>query len=280
MHPADTGSGARLVDAHVHIQDTRGLDAVAEAGVFTVRDAGTRHGAGLGIGNPAELRVAPVIVSAGRALWKKGGYGLIFGNPVETRSEIKSEILKLKREGAGIIKAMASGMVSLKEPGSITRGGFSRDELRFIVDEAAALGLGVMAHANAEPAIISAADAGVRSIEHGFFMTARALDMMAKKGIYWTPTVGALARAAETTEGSNGVREFVSGLISEHLKMMQHAYSIGVPLAVGTDCVLPDPRYRDAYDAELAYFEQAGISHDAAMKIAGEDGARLLGIFV
>jgi hypothetical protein len=42
--------------------------------------------------------------------------------------------------------------------------------------------------------------------------------------------------------------------------------------------VLPDPRYAEAYDAELAYFEQAGIPHGEVMKIASEGGADLLGL--
>ena len=36
-----------------------------------------------------------------------------------------------------------------------------------------------MAHANGEEAIMAAAEAGVRSIEHGFFMTERALELIA-----------------------------------------------------------------------------------------------------
>ena len=266
------------VDAHVHIRDTTVLNAVAAAEIAAVRDAGMRDGAGLLVKSSAEQPGLPIVIAAGWALYKKGGYGSRFGVAVETRDEIKGEILKLKTAGADIIKVMVSGMVSLQEPGTVTPGGFDREDLRFIVAEAAALGLGVMAHANAEPAIMSAAEAGVRSIEHGFFMTARALEMMAKQKIYWTPTVGALARATEAAGGSPEMREFVSRLIVDHLKMMQHAYAADVPLAVGTDCVLPDPHYREIYDAELSYFEQAGISHESVMKIAREGGAGLLGL--
>ncbi len=278
MHPEKIARGARFVDAHVHIRERHGLDAVVEAGVLAVRDAGTKNGAGLTIGKTAGLSAAPVVVSAGWALWKKGGYGSNFGNPVETREEILSEILKLKRDGAGIIKVMATGMVSLKEPGRVTTGGFNKDELRFIVQAAATCGLGVMAHANGEHAIIDAAEAGVRSIEHGFFMSGRALEIMAKKSTFWVPTVGALKRAAESGNVSQETEDFVAGLIRSHLEMILHAHGIGVPLAVGTDCVLPDSRYAEAYEAELAYLQQAGISHGEVIKIAGECGARLLGI--
>ena len=278
MHPAYRERGVWFIDAHVHIKDARGLDAIVEAGVLAVRDAGTKNCIRPVIGKTVERPAAPVIVSAGRALWKKGGYGSIFGNPVETREEILSEILKLKSDGAGIIKVMASGVVSLKEPGRVTEGGFNKDELQFIVQAAATCGLGVMAHANGEHAIIDAAEAGVRSIEHGFLMSERALDIMVKKATFWVPTVGALKRAAESGKVSKETEDFVAGLIRSHLKMMLYAHGMGVPLAVGTDCVLPDSRYAEAYDAELAYFEQAGIPYDEVRTIACEGGARLLGI--
>jgi len=216
------------------------------------------------------------IVYAGWALYKRGGYGSLFGVPVETPQEISSEILKLKRAGAGIIKVMASGAVSLKEPGTLTPGGFNRDELSYIVKEAAAVDLRVMAHANGEAAILSAVEAGVCSIEHGFFMTERALDAMTKQGTYWTPTVGALARAAESSTVSKEMREYSAGLIRSHLDMIHKAYRIGTRLAVGTDCVLPDPNYQDAYHAELSYFERAGIPYEGVVKIAREGGRKLL----
>jgi imidazolonepropionase-like amidohydrolase len=271
-------SGRGWIDAHVHIRDIQCLDAVADAGIAALRDAGTREGAGLGKGIPGERRGPPTIVSAGRALSKKGGYGSPFGTPVETRDEIKSEIDRLKKTGAGIIKIVASGIVSLRRPGSITTGGFTAEEIEYIVGEAARLGLAVMAHANGESAVISAARAGVRSIEHGFFMTQKSLEAMAKAGTFWIATAGALARASDSGAVSAEAKAYIGGLIRTHLEMLGRAHSMGVPLAVGTDCVLPDPGYKEIYDEELSYFEEAGISRVDVMKIACEGGAKLLGI--
>jgi imidazolonepropionase-like amidohydrolase len=197
---------------------------------------------------------------------------------VETRADIREEIARLKATGADIIKAMASGIVSLREPGRITAGMFTEDELAFIVEEASGAGLYVMAHANGEPAIVSAARAGVRSIEHGFFMTRRALDVLARADVFWTPTVGALARAAHAGASGKEAKAFINRLIRSHLDMIGQAYELGVPLAVGTDCTLPDPFYREAYAAELAFLEQAGLSRDTALAVACEGGWRLLGI--
>lgn len=267
-----------LVDAHVHIQRADGLSVVAASGVAAVRDAGTKHGAGLSTGIQDRGGTGQTVLSAGWALFKTGGYGSAFGIPADCPEDILNEIHKLKTRGARIIKAMGSGMVSLKNPGTVTPGGFGPDELVFMVKEAAAVGLGVMAHANGEQAIIAAAVAGVRSIEHGFFMTKHALELMARRKVFWVPTVGALRRAAGPGNIAKEAAGFIAGLIRSHLDLIWYAHAIGVPLAVGTDCVLPDPDYSAAYEAELAYFEHAGIPRDKVMKIACEGGARLLGL--
>ncbi len=263
-----------LVDAHVHLKETSGLDCAASAGIRALRDAGFKRNVEHGI---IAREYGPAVLASGWALYRQGGYGSAFGVAISTPDQIPTEILRLKRAGAGIIKTMASGMVSFKRPGQVTAGGFSSEELACLVNAGAAQGLGVMAHANGEQAIIAAASAGVRSIEHGFFMTERALDLMAAKDIFWVPTLVALRRAAGSSAASDTV-QFVEQLILSQRSMLRYAHSIGVPLAIGTDCVLPDPAYRETYDSEIELFEQAGIPRVQVMKIACESGAKLLGI--
>ncbi len=263
-----------LVDAHVHIGSPGWQDAVLHAGVGAVRDAGMQPSCR----QQAHRHERPRVVSSCWALYKEGGYGSRFGTAVSPRSGIGPEIARLKEAGADIIKTMASGMVSLKQPGHVTAGGFDSEELHIIVREAAAAGLGVMAHANGEPAIMAAARAGVRSIEHGFFMTEQALDLLCDRGIFWVPTTGALVRAARTAGVSEEAQQFVSDLAGRHLRMIRAAHDRGVQLAAGTDCVLPDRRYGEAYQEELTYFRQAGLSEEEVSRIATVNGARLLGL--
>jgi imidazolonepropionase-like amidohydrolase len=265
-----------LVDAHVHIKDASGLDCAAAAGISALRDAGFRQNIDRGIIVPRKGQ-RPIVVSSGWALYARGGYGSAFGAAISTPDQIQAEIIRLKLAGAGIIKTMASGMVSFKHPGQVTAGGFGKEELACIVTEAAVHGLGVMAHANGESAIMAAAQAGARSIEHGFFMTERALDFMAKKAIFWVPTMVALRRAAGSSALSE-TTQFVERQLLSQLSMLRYAHSINVPLAIGTDCVLPDPAYRAAYDAEVALYIQAGIPGEQVMTIAGAGGAKLLGL--
>ena len=260
------------VDAHVHLRDAEGLVDAGTAGVVIVRDAGTKDGAGLRISGPDKTAV----ISAGWALCKRGGYGSLFGVSLDSREQIAEEILRLKKAGAGMIKVIASGMVSLKRPGEITVGGFDRDELLFIVETARKNGLEVMAHANGEAAIVNAAEAGVRSVEHGFFMTEQALTSLHRNGVFWVPTVGALQRAADQPDVGHETKLFVERTVDEHLALVRKAFERGVPLAVGTDAVLPDRRYRSIYEAELTYFLRAGLPRDAVLTIACEGGKKLL----
>jgi imidazolonepropionase-like amidohydrolase len=277
-HPNQTSSRAGFIDAHTHLTHPEALQDLARAGITAARDAGTRQGSGLALKRTPVQGNIVRIITAGRALSKRGGYGAFLGTPVETRREISAEILKLRNEGADIIKIIASGMVSFELPGMVTAGGFGADDVRFIVEEAGSYGLAVMAHANGEQAIRAAAEAGVRSIEHGFFMTEAALQSLQDGGVFWVPTVGALRRAAELAEVRTDVAAVVQREIERHLVMLGKAFRAGVPLAVGTDCVLPDRRYRGYYEDELALFRGSGIPADAVERIACEGGAKLLGI--
>ncbi len=261
------------IDAHLHLKAPSALDDLAAAGIAAVRDAGTRDGVGLEI-QRMQRSGGPVVRTAGRALVKAGGYGALLGRPLGSPEEMRREIAELADAGVDIIKVVASGVVSITRAGAVTAGGFSADELKAAAAFAAERGLSVMCHANGPDAISSAVAAGVRSIEHGFFITEDLLRAMADSGTFWVPTVGALRRAAAGADAAQQIA--VAGIIDRHLEMLGRAHALGVPLAVGTDCVLPDRRYGGYYRDELQYFRAAGIPADAVELIAREGGRRLL----
>ncbi len=262
------------IDLHVHLVSASGLADAAAAGVTALRDAGTQKGAGLAMRRSG----SPRVLSAGWALYPEGGYGGRFGVAVRNRQDVCQEIFKLKQAGAGIIKVMASGVVSLSERGVIAPVGFDKEILELIVTEASACGLKVMAHANGKAAILAACEAGAASIEHGFFMSDDALDCLQKRDVLWVPTIGALKRAAEMPNAPIGAKEIAVEVISGHLEMIKKAFQRGVRLGIGTDCTLPDPRYREAYEAELGWFRNAGIPENEVMRMASEAGKELLGM--
>jgi imidazolonepropionase-like amidohydrolase len=108
-------------------------------------------------------------------------------------------------------------------------------------------------------------------------MTEKALESLQGNGVFWVPTVGALQRAAAQPDVEHGAKLFIERTIDEHLTMVRKAFEGGVPLAIGTDAVLPDRRYKSFYDAELVYLRRAGIPNDQVLAIACEGGKKLLG---
>ena len=82
---------------------------------------------------------------------------------------------------------------------------FTDDEARAIVDETHRLGHRVAAHAISSDGIAAALRAGVDSIEHGDGLTDPEIDEMARRGIYWVPTV-MVGAAVAPGRGGNWIK--------------------------------------------------------------------------
>ena len=110
--------------------------------------------------------------------------GLIVDGPDEVQKAVREEI----KHGSDWIKMLVTGafMSTGDNPQNVQ---FSEAEVRAAVEEAARRDVPVMAHAHATEGIKIAIEAGARSIEHGTFMDAEAMDMMIERGVWWVPTV-------------------------------------------------------------------------------------------
>lgn len=217
-----------LIDCHVHTmfsmlnlgalndlpqvtQTLRALPILAgmlRRGFTTVRDAG---GAGhaLKVAIDEGLAPGPRLFVSGPALSPTGGHGDFrprsdFLRPVagacicgarhgSTRvadgvDEVRRAARELLQMGADQIKIMAGGGVaSPTDP--IDALGYSEDETRAIVDEAAARNTYVLAHAYTPAAIQRAVRCGVRTIEHGNLIDEPTARLMADQGCYAVPTL-------------------------------------------------------------------------------------------
>jgi imidazolonepropionase-like amidohydrolase len=303
-----------LIDSHVHLM-IDGLDpsawlydpfslqfykavhtmrATLATGITTVRDAG---GADLGVKEAQRrgLVSGPRVQISVSLLSQTGGHGdpweasgcstPIFmphpGRPpgvVDGPDEARRKVRELIRAGADVIKvATSGGVVSSRDD---PRHGHFRDaEVAVMVEEAAAVGIGVMAHAASADGIKTAVRNGVRSIEHGIYLDDEAVDLMLAKGAWLVPTLiaprGVLEAAAAGASLAAHVVEKAHMVVDTHRASMRRAVAAGVRIAFGTDTgVTKHGRNLE----ELALMVECGMTPAAALHAATLSAAALLGL--
>ena len=175
-------------------------------GFTTVRDAGGAN-AGLRRAIDAGTIIGPRYYPSAAFLSTRGGHA-DFANytaPPGSQSNFSrlnmaqevdgvEDTLKFARNnfrmGATQLKYMQSGgVVSAFDPWQLLAG--SQAELEAVVQVANEYGSYVMAHSYRKEAIMSALNAGVRSIEHGFMFDCEISELMKKKGAYITTNLTA-----------------------------------------------------------------------------------------
>jgi imidazolonepropionase-like amidohydrolase len=251
---ANLGQNAMLPDAIVAYRTGKLMREMLMRGFTTVRDVGGATQA-LVQALDEDLIEGPRLVICGKALSQTGGHADFRGrydhrdadyqtlrlgamgricNGVEAiRLAARDEI----RQGATFIKIMANGGVaSPTDP--IAFLGFSRDELRAVVEEAENAQTYVAAHLYTDEAILRAVEAGVRSVEHANLITPATARFMKEKGAIACPTLvtyealknegASLGFPPDSVAKIDDVR--LKGI--ESLEIMQEA---GTTMAYGTD---------------------------------------------
>jgi imidazolonepropionase-like amidohydrolase len=145
---------------------------------------------------------------------------------------------------------------------------FSDEEAKAIVDESHRLGRKVAAHAIGWDGIDSALRAGVDSIEHGDGLTDDLLDRMAKKGVWWCPTIFVGAFVAE---GRGGIWPRMVEL--ERIAFGK-ALRKRVRISYGTDA--GGYSWTENQAKELSYMVRYGMTPMQAIQSATSRAAELL----
>lgn len=163
---------------------------------------------------------------------KRGCYGGIVGFPFSDITEFRTLVKKAEDEHADFIKLMVSGIMDFITPGGVTPGAIEASELKELVHIAHDSGFAVMSHVNGDEHVRAAAEAGIDSIEHGYFVTEATVRTMKDAGTVWVPTLAA-------TAGFVGRSGFTPGAAEENVrmqgKMLRYAQSVGVRIAAGSD---------------------------------------------
>ena len=264
-----------LIDFHVHIEkefdrNTRlnkyilneadvAFNSVGFAettllnGFTTVRDLG---GSGVNISvrnaiNAAKI-IGPRVFTAGKALASTGGHAdptngssrALLGNPgpkegvVNSIEDAKKAVRQRYKNGADWIKITATGgVLSVAKSGDNPQ--FTVEEVKAICETATDYGMYVAAHAHGDEGMRRAIIGGVKTIEHGTYMSDGTMELMKKYDAYLVPTITAGKEVAEKAKITGFYPDIVVPKALAVGPQIQgtfaRAYKKGVGIAFGTD---------------------------------------------
>lgn len=257
------------------------LEETLARGIVAVRDGGDLAGAALAC--RGEMSAAdpprPLVLACGRAIRRQGEYGSFLG-PGLTPAELEAAVDHLAALPVDQIKVLVSGIVSFQTYRRVGGVQFSAGELARIVRRARHHGLRVMAHASGDGAVRLAVEAGVDSIEHGYFAGEETLARMAARGIAWIPTVVPVAAQLKENlraQYSPQEREVIERTCRHQLHLLRLARRLGVKLGVGTDAGATGVPHGRGYLDELLLYHAAGLSTAEILLAATAGGAAVLG---
>lgn len=276
-----------LVDAHTHIASLASARRALESGVTTIRSASVSAYQDVALREAVRLGVVagPDVVAAGLFVTPELGDAML-GDPrlprlagaMQDEAGLREAVRINIDRGVDVIKTRGTERAGLADTDP-RKQTYTERQLSWIVDEAAKRQIPVMAHAHGDEGAYAAVKAGVRSIEHGTFLSDSTLRLMKQKGTFLVPTyvtVHDLTQpGGDYDDPTLTIRgEFMLPVLGETVK---RAHRMGVPIATGADTQYgPESLSRIAHEA--AFFVDLGMTPLEAIRSATIVSATLLGL--
>lgn len=297
-----------LINAHVHIDSDVtqafgrqgfGVDdevmharAVATAlanmkwllksGVTVVRNVGTANMTDIAVSRmQAEGAISgPYMIASGASFSITGGHGSGAGIEVDGIDEIRRSVRQAMKNGAKVIKFMATGGVSAGDFETPDQVQFNEDELRAGVLEAHKKQLKVAAHAQGAEGIKIAVRAGVDTIEHAFHLDDDAIAMMRERGTIVVPTMVAMKRILDRPDDVPAwMIERATTHWQAHQESVAKAAKAGVKIAMGTDSGTPfNGFFAESADEMVLMVEYGGMTPQQVLQAATINAAEALDV--
>ena len=278
-----------LMDAHVHVGSAADARRALLSGVTTMRSMGASHYADVGM---RELQRAghvetPEYLAAGYHIRPQMAeeffqdhpeLGGLDGGGVTGNSAVRSVAQALVSQGVNFVKTNATERAGL--PNTDPRKQlFDEVEIGVMVEEAGRAGIGVSAHAHGDAGGRAAVTAGVRSIEHGTYLSETTLRMMVDRGTYLVPTI---AIVRDLTIAGGDYDNAVLNIRGRHMlprvqQMAGLAHELGVRIVAATDTGY-GPNSTTTLAHELLELVEIGMSPHEALQAATTTAAELFGM--
>jgi imidazolonepropionase-like amidohydrolase len=154
---------------------------------------------------------------------------------------------------------------------------FSAEEMKVAVETAHKLNKRIAIHSYGPEGARAAVSAGADSLEHGVDLDDDTLKEMARKKVFWVPTIDHnryYADSANLYRFSDTAVKNLNDYVERNLKTAQRAHQAGVQFAMGSDAVYT---MFGQNTRELAWFVKAGLTPAQALQTATTIAAELLG---
>jgi imidazolonepropionase-like amidohydrolase len=277
-----------LIDAHTHIADFASARRALESGVTTVRSAGVSNYADVGLRELAKKGAiaGPDVFAAGYHVQPQLALEAFLSDPalspfmngrVTTADAIRQVVRTNLSHGVDWIKNHSTERAGLPDTDP-RKQVYTEADVKMMVDEAAAKGIPVMAHAHGEEGALAAVRAGVRSIEHGTYLSEEALKLMKEKGTFFVPTYSIVIDLVQPGGDFDnpGLHLRGSHMLPRLRETIGRAYKLGVKIVAATDTLYgPNSVTRIAH--EVAAFVEIGMTPLQALQTATTVAAELLG---
>ena len=280
-------------EADVAFEAARFAETTLLAGFTTVRDLGGT-GVNISLRNAINKGIAkgPRVYTAGKSIASTGGHAdptngsnrKLMGDPGPHEGVVNSPedgvkaVRERYKEGADVIKITATGgVLSVAKNGKNPQ--FSIEEIKAITTTAKDYNMLTAAHAHGDEGMQRAILGGIKTIEHGTFMSEETMELMKKYDAYLVPTITAGKEVAIKAEVEGFYPEIIVPKAKEVGPQIQStfakAYKKGVKIAFGTDAGVYD---HGKNGKEFGYMVEAGMPALAAIQSATLTNAMLLGV--
>jgi imidazolonepropionase-like amidohydrolase len=210
----------------------------------------------------------PRLLVATRGVRALHGHGFV-GYPFSGVEQIRTAVRENLAAGADVIKIFITG--TLRDPKGIPSY-FSKEEIQTAVDEAHRVGIPVTTHCIGGIGFELALETGIDVIEHGYFLTDKEIDLLAKSGRWLVMTPSIFFTDAR-------IKNLPTYLIDGHLRQreevarrMKAAIKAGIKFAVGTDGM------HGSLAQEIQYLVDFGATPSQALMAATWNAARVCGL--
>ena len=276
-----------FIDAHTHIRSLDAARRAMESGVTTARSASTPNYQDVAIREmvKASQFIGPDIVAAGVFVTPNLGETILadprlgaLKDGIHSENALRTIVRVNADHGVDFIKTRGTERAGLPhtDPRKQT---YTEAQLKIIVDEAKKYDIPVMAHAHGDEGGYAAIKAGVRSIEHGTYLSEKSLKLMKKMGTYLVPTFTTVVDLTEPGGDYDNPILFIRGqhMLPALENTVTMAYDLGIKIVTGADTGY-GPNSTTRVGMEIANFVRLGMKPMDAIQSATIVGAELLQI--